>query len=117
MINFGIIDEKIEIKIVLSKIYLAVIIDYIKINYLVNIYLPYKKFFYIIIIVIMCKKCESKKYESGYSRNKLYNQKPVFNVVKNPNYSVEFNNSNYYNSALQVNNDEKLTNLYNILMN
>ena len=64
-----------------------------------------------------CKKCESKKYESGYNRNKLYNQQPFFNVIKNPNYSVEVNNSNYYDSALQVNNDEKLTNLYNILMN
>lgn len=64
-----------------------------------------------------CKKCESKKYESGYNRNKLYNQQPFFNVVKNPNYSVEVNNSNYYDSTLQVWNGMKRTNLYNILMN
>jgi hypothetical protein len=64
-----------------------------------------------------CKKCESKKYESGYNRNKLYNQQTYFGVNKNLNYSVEVNDSYYYNSALQVSNDEKLTNLYNILMN
>jgi hypothetical protein len=60
----------------------------------------------------MCKKCESNK-----NKNKSH-KKQSFNIIQNPNYSVEINNGNFYNSTLEVRNDyQKSIDLYAILMN
>ena len=68
----------------------------------------------------MCedKKCKDKKCECKKNRNKLYNHPQYFGVINTPNYSVEIQNFNYYDSTLQIRNSyEKSIDLYNILLN
>jgi hypothetical protein len=64
----------------------------------------------------MCKKCEDKQ-----NRNKSYkkhNHSHSFDIIQNPNYSVEVNNRNFFDSRLQVRDlYQKSIDLYNILMN
>ena len=64
----------------------------------------------------MCKKCEDKQ-----NRNKSYKKhkhSQSYDIIQNPNYSVEIKDRHLFDSRLEVRDlYQKSIDLYNILMN